>query len=46
LIDIQGYDSHCAPSKQELILFRSDRILPQYIVHYKLAAGEFKYAVS
>ncbi|CAF3976179.1 unnamed protein product [Rotaria sp. Silwood2] len=41
-----GYDSHCSPSKQELIIFRSDYILPQYIVHYKLDAGEFKYAVT
>jgi hypothetical protein len=45
-IDIQGYDSHCSPSKQELIIFRSDYILPQYIVHYKITTGEFKYTVS
>ncbi|CAF4475759.1 unnamed protein product, partial [Rotaria sp. Silwood2] len=38
-----GYDSHCSPCKKELIIFRSDYILPQYIVHYKLNAGEFKY---
>jgi hypothetical protein len=41
----QGYDSHCSPSKQELIIFRSDYILPQYIVHYQLTTGEFKYTV-
>ncbi|CAF1990936.1 unnamed protein product [Rotaria magnacalcarata] len=42
--DLQhGYDSHCSPCKKELIIFRSDLILPQYIVHYKLNAGEFKY---
>ncbi|CAF2086879.1 unnamed protein product [Rotaria magnacalcarata] len=42
--DLQhGYDSHCSPCKKELIIFRSDFILPQYIVHYKLNAGEFKY---
>ncbi|CAF0806477.1 unnamed protein product [Rotaria sp. Silwood1] len=38
-----GYDSHCSPCKKELVIFRSDYILPQYIVHYKLNAGEFKY---
>ncbi|CAF1352093.1 unnamed protein product [Rotaria sp. Silwood1] len=42
----EGYDSHCSPTKQELIIFRSDYILPQYIVHYTLDAGEFKYAAS
>lgn len=38
-----GFDSHCSPCKKELVIFRSDFILPQYIVHYKLNAGEFRY---
>ncbi|CAF1404341.1 unnamed protein product [Adineta steineri] len=41
-----GYDSHCSPDKKELIIFRSDYILPQYIVHYKINAGEFRYTAS
>ncbi|UJR09457.1 hypothetical protein I4U23_013696 [Adineta vaga] len=45
--DLQdGFDSHCSPDKKELIIFRSDYILPQYIVHYKINTGEFKYATS
>ncbi|CAF2070307.1 unnamed protein product [Rotaria magnacalcarata] len=45
--DLQdGFDSHCSPDKKELIIFRSDYILPQYIVHYKLNAGEFKYSTA
>ncbi|CAF1105678.1 unnamed protein product, partial [Rotaria sp. Silwood1] len=39
----EGYDSHCSPDKEELIIFHSDCILPQYIVHYTLDAGEFTY---
>ncbi|CAF0731653.1 unnamed protein product [Adineta steineri] len=38
-----GFDSHCSPCQKELVIFRSDYILPQYIVHYKVNPGEFKY---
>ncbi|CAF0808309.1 unnamed protein product [Adineta ricciae] len=38
-----GFDSHCSPCQKELVIFRSEHILPQYIVHYKVNSGEFRY---
>lgn len=43
IVFIQGYDSHCSPDKKELVIFRNDYILPQYIVYYKSQIGEFRY---
>ncbi|UJR36762.1 hypothetical protein I4U23_029477 [Adineta vaga] len=38
-----GFDSHCSPCQKELVIFQSEHILPQYIVHYQVNPGEFKY---
>lgn len=38
-----SYDSHTSPDKKEIVIFHSDRILPQYIVHYTNQTGEFRY---
>ncbi|XP_062589325.1 uncharacterized protein LOC134250975 [Saccostrea cucullata] len=40
----KGHDSHTSPDKKELVIFNPGHILPSYIVHYKMASGEFAYS--
>ncbi|KAL8572703.1 hypothetical protein ACOMHN_049832 [Nucella lapillus] len=39
----KGFDSHMSPDKKELVIFNSDCILPNYIVHYTSASETFTY---
>ena len=39
----QGFDSHMSPDGKEVVIFNSHHILPSYIVHYTVIAGDFYY---